>query len=705
MNNETNNLNKENNEPIQPINSNENNIVDSINNTPVPLQPITSQEEPNNIGLNTEANLKTQEQPTNVVQEEVKTNVEPVNPVNIESNPTPIANDEHVNNIINANTLPQEPVVSPTSAVASTPITEPTNVVSPIPPVVNTPMQEPANIVSPTVNQQNIMQPNESMVNTEQEPIQSITTGPVNNNNINGVVDQTNIGFVSTGQPLKKKKNPLVVSGIVLVILLVVGSLGYFVGYPLIMKSFFNKPKEAFTKGINSVTNYATTIADDTIHDKGIVDIKLSLDTNIDAIKQFSGYTYGAKIGVDPSSNSLEFGYNIYDQSTKDDFSEYYYYKKDSFYKRYSTYRDLIYLSNVDNNMMQTIFTFINDNQEQINKLNNNDAKYIINKVASSLISSIDEDKLVKEDTSYTINGKSIKATRNKYVMNKTILVQTRDKIIDDLTSDDKALEILSNILEIDKAEVNSNLKELITFNDNDNLTIGIITNGNKLNIVGYEINYSDKVNINYYKDNGNFEIKLYLKTNVDNETEETNIDILGIKKDKITDVSIKVDDKEVAKLAVSSWSNEEIIFDYSIIDQDEKTITGSLNYVKKNSGKDLNVLIDLKIKNDDTYLNATLELNNDWSNEVANINTTAAKTLTDEELQEIDTTFFQYITNTPIGVLFKTIGGDVDPDINDYYDTDIEESDQQINEGNIDESIEQLPEENINMDVDFPEY
>lgn len=647
MNNDTNNLNKEKIDPIQPINDDSKNISDSINNnvTPVPLQPI---KEINPVNSNQVNVSDTTPMQSNVTVNEAPTNLQ--ENVNVEQTIKPI--DSGVNSTSNqnvvgdgaVNVVPQPNIVNPTL---------PSNA-----PVQNTP-------INPIVN------PNGSVGITNQEVIPSITTGPVTNNNINGMVDKTNIGFVSTGKPLKKKKNPLVVSAIVMAILLVVGGLVYFVGYPFVMKTFFNKPKEAFTKGINNVTSYATTIADDTVHDKGIIDLKIGLDTNIDSIKQFSGFTYGVKLGVDPYNDYLEMGYNVYNQNTQDDFSQYYYYKKDAYYKRYSTYRDLIYLQDIDNSTIQSLFTLINDNKTQITKLNNNDTKYIINKISSSLIASINEDSLVKEDTSYTVNDKAIKATRNKYVMDKGILDNTKNTIINNLTSDDKSLEILAKIFEIDKSEVNTKLNNLINFNDNDNLTIGIITTGNKMNITGYEIKYNDDIVINYYKDNGNFVLKMDLKTNIDNETKENKIDVLGIKKDKITNVSIKVNDKEVAKLAVSTWTDDEKEFDYSIIDSEDKTITGSLKYTKNNSGNDVKNVIDFKIKNDDIYLNATLEINFDWTSEVANINTTAAKTISLEEAQQIDASFIQYISTTPLKVLFQTIGGDVDADINDYYDVD----------------------------------
>lgn len=647
MNNDTNNLNKDKIDPIQPIKDDSKNISDNINNnvTPIPLQPIKEISPSDNNQANASDINAVQ---SNVTVKETTANLQ--ENVNVKQTIKPI--DNNVNSTINQNVsgeptinvAPQQNIVNPTL---------PSNA-----PVQNTP-------INPTVN------PNGSVGVTSQEVIPSITTGPITNNNINGIVDKTNIGFVSTGKPLKKKKNPLVVSAIVMAILLVVGGLGYFVGYPFVMKTFFNKPKEAFTKGINNVTSYATSIADDTVHDKGIIDLKLGLDTNIDSIKQFSGFTYGLKLGVDPYNNYLEMGYNVYNQNTQDDFSQYYYYKKDAYYKRYSTYRDLIYLQDIDNSTIQSLFTLINDKKTQITKLNNDDTKYIINKISSSLIASINEDNLVKEDTSYTVNDKAIKATRNKYVMDKGILDNTKNTIINNLTSDDKSLEILAKVFEIDKNEVNTTLNNLIKFSDNDNLTIGIITSGNKMNITGYEIDYNNDIVINYYKDNGNFVLKMDLKTNIDNETKENKIDVLGIKKDKITNVSIKIDDKEVAKLTISTWTDEEKEFDYSIIDSEDKTITGSLKYTKNNSGNDVKHVIDFKIKNDDIYLNATLEINFDWTSEVANINTTAAKTISLEEAQQIDTSFIQYISTTPLKVLFQTIGGDVDTDINDYYDVD----------------------------------
>lgn len=660
--NSDNNLN---NDKIQPITGDNNDIDNSLNTTSIPT-PLQS--------INMEENV----QPTEQIQ----------NPI---TDATMVQGSATNGNAVQVNTQNAQENVQQT---ISSPVVPPQEV--PIAPVQGTVQLQGAvpnaqahgitNVPDTTIttpSSTNItMQPNGVMSNEETEQIQSITTGTVNNNNINNAFDQNNINFVSTGKELKKKKNPVVLTAIVLGILIVVFVFGYFIGYPFIMKTFFNKPKEAFTKGINNVTTLANTLVDDTAHDTGTVDIKLTLDTNIEALKQFSGYTYGVKVGVDPYSSSVEMGYSVRNENTKEDFSEYYYLKKDSFYKRYSTYRDLLYVPDMNNGGIESLFNTLIENRNQITKLNNNDVKYIVNKISNSLISSLNEDKLVKEDTSFTVNNKTIKATKHKYVMDSSTLDSTKNKIINDLTNDEQALQILANILDVNKDDVSKTLNDTFDFADDATLTISIITTLNKLNIIGYEFNYNNQAIITYYKDNDNFEINADLNININDNTIDKKINMIGIKKEKVTDVSIKVDDEDKAKLSISSWSDNQKIFDYSIIDQEGKTITGSFNYTKNNSGKDLKSSIELRVKNDDIYLNATLNIDYDWTNEVANINTMAAKRISDYELEQIDIAFLQYLKNTPLGVLFKTIGGDADPSINDYYGDDYnnEESNNDIN-------------------------
>ena len=535
-----------------------------------------------------------------------------------------------------------------------------------------------ANDITP-INNQSVM--NNNVVKDNKTLVNEI---PKNSNGVIAPsipVDSTKIGFVASSAPLKKKKNPWIGVSIVLIVLIILGSVGYFVIYPLVVKNILNDPKKLFDTAISQVSSELINFVDENIHDKQILDLEFEIETDIESLKDFSGYTYSGRLGIDADSKLLEMGYGIGDEY-KNKYNQYYYIKNGEHYTRYSTYRNLIRYGNLENEQTTKLFNNLTSLFADSKRFNNEDLKYLINKTSDLLKNSIDTNNLSKEDASITINNQALKVIRNKYTLNKDKLISTKKYIVDELTNDTRVIEILTKVLGVTEDEVKTLLNGNYTYNfknekyelnldntleslpDDYVLSFSIFTYGNNISVVGYEISDNKNNNLHYYNKDGNFEIG----ANYNNDLITNSLKILGIKdKDKVN-VTGTYNDQDVFTLSISALEKNKIVLDYSITNNNE-VISGAINYNRILNQKNYNVSLTFALNFNDYKTNINLKLNNDWTSEVANVNVKIAKDLTFEEFNNIETTFKNYISKTPLNSLFETISGDRDHDINDYYD------------------------------------
>lgn len=507
-----------------------------------------------------------------------------------------------------------------------------------------------------TIQSTNIAQP------IQQTVVAQPISAPVNNESLTNITDTSSdslgANFVSTAKPLKKRMKPLVKGIIISVLLVIVVLISYFVLYPLIVKNLFNNSKKIFDSTIDTLTKEVNTYIDDWYSNKAIIDGTLTIDSNYDKLKDYSGYTYGARIGIDSEIKDFEFGYNIVD-SNKNDYSQLYYVKNDDLYVRYSNYRDLIYLGSLKDSKMYNLYNSIYNNINSLDKVEKNDITYLVNKVSNSFKSTISEKKIVKSDATISVNGKTIKVIKSSYVMDKNTIINTKDAIINDIKNDDKSLEIIANLTGKDKEEIKELLGNTDLKLDDDYIfTINIYTNGIKVDFYGIEIfDNKNNINIHYYKNNDDFEIKA-------NGEKIKDVIITGVKNSGKENVTINYDSKEIANLVVDKWEVNNKSFEYTL-KKDNQEITGNMviQYDKNNLKNELK--IELKMKMDKYYINIGLALNDDQKSKIANINTGASKMISDDELNSILTQFNQLINSTPLGNLFKTSFGINDPSIN----------------------------------------
>ena len=665
----------------------QNNIAPVSNTTPVvPTTPVDS----NVQGVN--------QAPANNAQP-----VAPIAPI-VEETPVdaqPVAPAQPVQPEVTAQSVtPVQPVQPEVTAQPVTPV-------QPVQPDVAAQPVTPVQPVQPDVAVQQVqpVQPGVVTGLDNNQAVATVANGGITDPNviapsspINGPIDSTNVGFIQTGTELKKKKNPIIIVGIIIVIIAILGAIGYFVIYPKIVNKLAD-PKVVYKNTIESFSKELSNTITSTIHTKNIFEVKASLESDIPVIKDYSGYTYSGRFGVDPENKLLELGYGITDNSTKTDYINNYYIKNNSYYVKYSTYRDLIYAGAADNSELNEMFETFNTLLKNSNEKNAQNTAYIVEAIINSFGNSIDESKLSKEESSLSVGGQSAKVRKNIYKIDKATAESMYKKIIDQLANDDKFVEavyeyyvqcssVASEEMSItidskkDVVELLNQLKDTdLEIDDSFNIDMIIYTTGNKQEFAGIEFS-SEKDNFHYYTLNNNYEIVL--------TSEDVDIfSIVGIAKGSITDVSIKIMEIEFATLKISSWTDKEIAFDYVVTipadmleAEDDLVLSG--NFSMKNNVTNENSTSDITFKlvlPDKTYLSLKVNVLNDWTSDVSNINTSSAKTLTDDEMYSVVKTFNDYLINdTPFGKFNGTLGGITDSsnnigNDNDYnYDYDDED-------------------------------
>ncbi|MDE5888478.1 MAG: hypothetical protein K2H20_00490, partial [Bacilli bacterium] len=349
------------------------------------------------------------------------------------------------------------------------------------PQVIPQPTQSVQTTIPSDIQQNQAIQPEVVQVPVQPvAPIQPIASEQnINNAPNNGVfgpsvplngVNATDIGFVaaSTEMPKKKKKGPVI--AIIIIILIALAALGYFVIYPFIMKTYFSNPKNVYEASIKTVIKNLSSTTNDLVHNKAIYDIEASFDSNIESLKDYTGYSYNVNFGIDPVKKTIQEGISIKNLSSNAEHSYYYYIKDSKAYERYSSYRGYIYKGEVDPEQTKDIFSLFSNDElfDNANKLSSEDINYLIEKISQLLVDSIDESKLSKSDSSITIDGKTIKVTDNKYEIDYKTMVNTVNFVIDGIIKDEKSLELISKMYDVSEEDLKKALEDSKMTDNND---------------------------------------------------------------------------------------------------------------------------------------------------------------------------------------------------------------------------------------------
>ena len=460
-------------------------------------------------------------------------------------------------------------------------------------------------------------------------------------------VDQ--VSYVSNGTPMPKKKGPI---GIIigLVVILAVAALGYFVIYPMVNKKLAAKPVDSFNNSIDLVTRNINNTVEQIIKERMYFDANVTLESNMEGIKEFSGYTYNVNGGIDPKKKVLEVGASI-DQDNQKLGAKLFYVNGEIFAK-FSNYSDLILFDKLeDQEELQEINEVFAQYDQLVGTLSTvdaDDSQYLVNLFGKLLKESIPEDKIVSEDATMDVLDDTVNVKSNKLTINTELAKNIAKHVCEGIKNDAKAMEILKSFGLEDPSQLFEGLDyDSIELENDIVITIYTLKDEN----VGYEITEGSDKYI-YYKNNGNFVIEGAFVTN----GEKSTLKVTGKKDGDKTNVSIKVDGGEIASLVVSKWSEKEIDLSYSI----SGAITGDFKYSLK-EGSDKNEFhVEFKIDAQGQYVKVTADITTDWSSELPTVNTSIYKQLSDEELEKVLEEFGNALGQSPLFQAFQSLSGDM---------------------------------------------
>lgn len=465
-------------------------------------------------------------------------------------------------------------------------------------------------------------------------------------------MNNSQVNYVAVEETEKSKKKPLLIGIGISLGIVILCLVGYFVLFPILLRNIFNKPSKVFDSAINMVQDDFDNKIDDWYTKSGLLELNLNVDSDYETIKFFSGHDYSFKLGIDTENKLLELGYDV--KSDKTDIGQRYYVKNNDLYVDYSNYDDLIFLGNIVNSELNSFYEKTFNDLHSIGNVSSDDLKYLNNKIISSFKDSIDDNNFVQEETKINIDNNSYKVFKCKYEMNKDLYIKTRDKILNDLFDDEKALNIIVSLTGMSKEEIESKYKKEV--NDDYTFTINVYSHGIKGEVIGIELSNDDGLYIHYYSAKDVVDIKI-------NGLFKKNFYYVGNKKKKDAKFSLGYGDDKF-EIVVHNFEDTDKNIDYDIIYKDQKIKgNGKISYNFK--GKEKNCKLSLNGTIDDYYVNINSELKFSRDVLVADINTDSAKTLNANEYKDIASKYNNMVNTSPLGVLFQTTSGINDPDIN----------------------------------------
>ena len=609
----------------------------------------------------------------------------------------------NLNTVPNAQPAPAPaptPAPAPSPAPAPAPVAQPTPVAAPAPapaPVqpaapapapapqapVAAPAPTPVASPAPAPVQADIVpsEPINPIANnaTVQPAAQPAAPAPAQPQPMQPVVPTTTAGFVPNGAPLQpKKKNVPLIVGIVVAVIAVLAAVGYFVVYPLVIQKM-TTPKKVYEIAIQNITKEINTKVNDAVHEKTFIELSLGVDSNMEMISAFSGYTYGFNFGGDSVNKSAQVG--LFMKNSTVEYSLYEYIKDNKKYSRYSTDQALNYLGEMTEEEMNDLFGSLQESLTE-SSVTNEEATYVINKISELIISGMEEDKFSREETTIKVNGESIKVLNNKYTIDDAGIEKMAKHILDGLKSDEKAVKILAKMSDVTEED----MKKQLTYEENKEedeegtedkgepttLTMNLYTSTKGAETYGFAIN-DDKGNlkIHYYTTEKAFELGLYSKTKDEetNKDTENTITALGVARDKGTSVDVTVNDKKIMNLLITENTDTKLALTYEVFVDENNSITGSFKMSIDENDKRSKILYEFTMKAGDQYINLELNLLNDWTSEVANINTGSAVQVTEADIQAKSQQLVGQIMQTPVGMLLQTLSSMSSGGVQDYYD------------------------------------
>ena len=367
----------------------------------------------------------------------------------------------------------------------------------------------------------------------------------------------------------KKKTNSkiLIVIGLIVVILIGLG-----IHYLLTI----NNPKTIFTKASNVFfESVETTLREvpEFLDKSYLYEGNVKINTNIEEYTFLNNETFNYNLGLDIKSKKAEAGFGLIEGNNKlvnlsaNVKDNNVYVDLDELFEKVILFDD----NTIKENLGMSINELFTKLEEIYSEENIDDIKYIVTSFKELTNDALNKVSYEKDSTKININGKDVNATKMSLTFNKDNLKVIATTYIDGMLNDDKLVEEIVSLGEIEKAEfiemLNSAKEQINSIEEPTGiLKISIYTSGLLGNVVkvAMEENEVDEAYFINYKD--------YKLIAIDDM-------LLEVNGQKLT---IKEAEETIVTGTVKSLEANNINIDFASIDNE--LFKGNITYVNNNS-------------------------------------------------------------------------------------------------------------------------
>ncbi len=394
--------------------------------------------------------------------------------------------------------------------------------------------------------------------------------------------------YITTSfKPLKIKgkiKKALKPVFVLLFIGAILGVIGYFYIYPMLLKYRILKPDNIFGKSIDNIQNYVNDLFGnyDFDFDNYLIDVNFNIKTDVLEENALNKYNYSVLYGksssnltkkISISGNDVNLAVALFNDS-------------DNLYINYANSDDILKKTEKGQGEGSTF------------KINNLVLQKYFNIYSDALKSVIEKDMITSEKDEIVINQKNISVTRYSLKMNKEANINFYKKYNELINSDNNLLKVGAYLEGFTFNDYKDYLKEAVLENsyDHEFLKVYNIYLVDGKTFVGLDIEEDGFRNYYYYNYEDNFDIYINLSNRkcVNNcDDERKVIGINGMKKDNIIESKVLYNNKDFLELKINQFDKEAINLEYKY-DFGNKHYTGLIDLIKK----DNNYVVDLTLNN-----------------------------------------------------------------------------------------------------------
>lgn len=341
------------------------------------------------------------------------------------------------------------------------------------------------------------------------------------------------------------------------------------------------------------------------------LDIKATLDSNMEELKNFTDLTYNLNMGIDLKNQKILGSVSINDQNETIISGDLAVVNNNIYAKSAELFDKVLDLGEYN------IFEEVEDEIgiEDFNIiLSYDNYEYILKSIKDILINSLDKDKFTIEQEKITINNKEYNAKKVIYNLDEENMKRTNKFIIDSILKDEKLLEALANSTGKKVEELKEALKDIDDENSYSNVKIILYTDALN-NVIAGSI-YEEETEI--------IKFDCVKKANVTIELEQTKLTLT----EEEDFVHITGTNGEEEKINLKLYEeNNGLKIEYEI-DSNGTRVTGIIEVKNRNKLSNNEIYSDFKFSANATILGKKYAVALDGS-----------ITLTKGELQIFDTT------------------------------------------------------------------